>query len=71
MGPLRLADGRRLLFYHEGRIHPGDADGGAVKEVLRIAPREVCRRGFSVSPDNRWIYFALSANESDIRLAGR
>jgi hypothetical protein len=36
---------------------------------MRIAPSEVSRRGFSVSADSRWIYFALSSNESDIWLA--
>lgn len=69
MDPVWLAGGRRLLFNHAGRIYLADTNGGAVREVMRIAPSEVSRRGFSVSADSRWIYFALSSNESDIWMA--
>jgi Tol biopolymer transport system component/tRNA A-37 threonylcarbamoyl transferase component Bud32 len=64
--PVWLSDSHRLLFHDNGRIHVVDSETGASKEVLSIAPEEVARRGFAVSPDDRHIYFSVSVMEADV-----
>jgi hypothetical protein len=61
-----LSDSRRLLFHDNGAIHLVDSGTAASKEVLSIAPEEVARRGFAVSPDDRHIYFSISVTEADV-----
>ncbi len=64
--PVWLSDSRRLLFHDDGRLHIVDSQTGAEKEILSIAPDEVARRGFAVSPDDRHIYFSVSITEADL-----
>jgi Tol biopolymer transport system component/tRNA A-37 threonylcarbamoyl transferase component Bud32 len=64
--PVWLSDSRRLLYHDNGRIHLVDSATGASKEVLSIAPEEVARRGFAVSPDDRHIYFSVSVMQADV-----
>lgn len=64
--PVWLGDGKRLLFHDKGGIHIVNTETGASKEVLSIAPDEVARRGFAVSPDDRHIYFSVSITEADV-----
>ena len=64
--PVWLSDSRRLLFHDNGGIHIVDSATGATKEVLSIAPEEVARRGFAVSPDDRHIYFSVSTTQADV-----
>jgi serine/threonine protein kinase/Tol biopolymer transport system component len=67
--PIWLSDSRRLLFNHDGRLWLVDSDTRRAREVLSLAPQEIARRGFAVSPDDRTIYFSLASTESDIWLA--
>ncbi len=64
--PVWLSDNRRLLFHDNGGIQMVDLATGEIKEVLSIAPEEVARRGFAVSPDDRHIYFSVSTTEADV-----
>jgi eukaryotic-like serine/threonine-protein kinase len=64
--PVWLSDSRRMLFHDNGGIQLVDTQTGASKEVLSIAPEEVARRGFAVSPDDRHIYFSVSITEADL-----
>jgi Tol biopolymer transport system component/serine/threonine protein kinase len=64
--PVWLSDSRRMLFHSGGGIHVVDSATGAEKEVLSIAPEEVARRGFALSPDDRNIYFSVSITDSDV-----
>ena len=64
--PVWLSDSRRLLFHDNGAIHIVDSVTGAAKEVLSIAPEEVARRGFALSPDDRHIYFSVSTTQADV-----
>jgi eukaryotic-like serine/threonine-protein kinase len=66
--PVWLSDSRRLLFHHKGGVHLIDAETGRQKEVLSISPDQVARRGFSVSEDDRYIYFGVSTTEADVWL---
>ena len=66
--PVWLSDSRRLLFHQRGQIHLMDSGTGRMREVLSIAPEEVARRGFAVSPDDRNIYYAVSTTEADVWL---
>jgi Tol biopolymer transport system component len=64
--PVWLSDNRRLLFHDNGRIHIVNSETGAAREVLSVAPEEVARRGFAISPDDRHIYFSVSITEADL-----
>lgn len=64
--PVWLSDSRRLLFHHRGQIHLMDIESRRTAEVLSIAPEEISRRGFAVSPDDRNIYYSVSTTEADV-----
>lgn len=66
--PVWLSDSRRLLFHHRGRIHLLDSESGRAGEVISIAPEDISRRGFAVSPDDRNIYYSVSTTEADVWL---
>jgi Tol biopolymer transport system component len=65
--PRWLSDGRRLLFHNvlDGKIHMVDSRSRKVHEVLSASPNEI---GFifTISRDDRWIYFTQNVIESDI-----
>jgi hypothetical protein len=63
-GPFWLRDNRRLLFYRDDKIYLVDSKSKRVHEVFSIAPRHF--RGFTVSRDNRLIYFSIETTEADI-----
>jgi Tol biopolymer transport system component/predicted Ser/Thr protein kinase len=63
--PRWLSDGRRLLFGYSGKLYLVDSRTRKVHEVLSVAPYEVSADA-KPSPDDRWIYFTLIANEADI-----
>jgi serine/threonine protein kinase len=63
-GPVWLSDNRRLLFYRGDKVYLVDSQSKRVHEVFSIAPRRF--RGFSVSRDNRLIYFSIETTEADI-----
>ena len=64
--PAWLSDSRRLLFLDKGKIHLLDSATGAARELVSIAPEEIARRGFAISPDDRRIYFSVSTTEADV-----
>jgi len=66
--PVWLQDGRRLLFYHQDKIHLVDVRSKKVHEVLSVTPHQVFEVT-SLSGDNRTIYFSIHATESDVWLA--
>ena len=68
LDPIWLADSRRLLFNHAGRIWLVDSETKRAHEVLSIAPHEIARRGFAISRDDRRICFSLATTEADIWL---
>lgn len=67
--PVWLSDNRRLLFHHKGRIHLLDTESAATRELVSVAPEEVARRGFAVSPDDRQIYFSVTSTQADVWMA--
>jgi Tol biopolymer transport system component/class 3 adenylate cyclase len=62
--PIWLNDNHRLLFHYKGKIYVVDSAlpeaerEKKVRLVLSVAPHDVARRGFSISADNKWIYFS-------------
>ena len=64
--PVWLSDSRRLLFLDKGKIHLLDTASGTLRELLSVMPEEIARRGFAVSPDDRYIYFSISTTEADV-----
>ena len=65
--PLWLKDNRRLVFQDQGRIYLVDrrTKGEPVK-ICSVAPNTLS--GFTISPDDRSIYFSMDSTESDIWL---
>jgi hypothetical protein len=64
--PVWLSDSRRLMFLDKGRIWLLDSATGATRELVSATPEDVARRGFSISPDDRRIYFSVSTTEADV-----
>jgi len=64
--PVWLSDSRRLLFLDKGKIWLLDSATGMTRELVSATPEEIARRGFSVSPDDRKIYFSVSTTEADV-----
>ena len=67
--PVWLSDSRRLLMHYRGRIYLLEAPGKAPREILSLAPHDISPRGFSLSRDDRTIYFSVSTTEADIWMA--
>ena len=69
--PFWLRDSRRLIFSsgpsRDGAVYLMDSQSRKVRQIVSVAPNEV--GGDAISPDNRWIYFALQVTEADIWLA--
>jgi hypothetical protein len=63
--PEWLSDSRRLLFWHQDAIYVVDVQTRDVREVLRPTPGGA-RNAVSLSPDNRWLYFAHWVRQADI-----
>jgi Tol biopolymer transport system component len=66
--PVWLSDSRRLLMNHRGRLYLLEA-GKAPREILSLAPYDISPRGFSVSRDDRTIYFSVATTSADIWMA--
>jgi Tol biopolymer transport system component/serine/threonine protein kinase len=64
--PVWFSDSRRLLFLDKGKIHLLDIATGVTRELVSAAPEEIARRGFSIAPDDRRIYFSVSTTEADV-----
>jgi Tol biopolymer transport system component len=62
--PRWLSSSRELLFRDSGKILLQEIESGRVHEVLSISPDDIS--GFSISRDNRWIYFSRESAEADI-----
>jgi len=66
--PVWLSDSRRVLFVEGSKILLVDTVTKRVKEILSVAPDDIAARGFSVSRDDRTIYFSVAATAADIWL---
>ena len=64
--PIWLRDGRRLLFHSEGKIFLADTESKEYHEVLSLDSAVVVAGQYSLSRDDRTIYFARIVRESDI-----
>lgn len=64
--PVWLSDDRRLLFYSKGAIYLADSLTKRTRRILSVAPGDI--DGFTLSADNRRIYFSLNSSEADIWL---
>lgn len=65
--PRWLNDNHRLLFHDQGTIYLVDRrTKGKPHKVCSVAPNTIS--GFTVSPDDRSIYFSIDSTESDIWL---
>jgi Tol biopolymer transport system component/serine/threonine protein kinase len=64
--PVWLSDSRRLLYLDKGKIYLLDSATGATRELVSANPEEIARRGFSISPDDRRVYFSISTTEADV-----
>jgi Tol biopolymer transport system component len=62
--PTWLADSRRLLFWEQGVIHLVDRTSLRIHEILSLLPDRVWN--FSITSDDRWIYFARTSIKADI-----
>jgi eukaryotic-like serine/threonine-protein kinase len=66
--PVWLSDNRRLVLNQRGRLQLIDTETKASREILSIAPSDIAPRGFSVSKDDRTIYFSVATTTADIWL---
>ncbi len=62
--PRWLSDNHRLLFEYSGDLYLVDSRSRKFHRVLSVAPYEASLP--KPSPDDRWIYFTMHANEADI-----
>ena len=65
--PVWLSDSRRLVFQHQGKLSLIDSRSKRVRELLSVGPN-VFGNGFTISRDDRQIYFSLVTTEADIWL---
>jgi Tol biopolymer transport system component len=65
--PRWLADDRRVLFWHQGRVHLVDRRSSAPREAFSM-PGVQIEQNFDISRDNRRIYFSVPTNEADVWL---
>jgi Tol biopolymer transport system component len=65
--PIWLEDGRRLLFQEGPKIMLIDRITGATRELMSVAPDAMDER-WSITRDNRTIYFARHVDQADIWL---
>ncbi|MGE0460564.1 MAG: protein kinase [Vicinamibacterales bacterium] len=61
--PTWLADDRRLVFFSNGRLFLLDTQTGAVDALPSLPGYS---EGFTISRDNRWIYYEQNHREGDI-----
>jgi serine/threonine protein kinase len=65
--PVWLSDNNRLLFEDQGTIFLVDRRAkGTTHRIFSVAPNTIS--GFTVSPDDRSIFFSMDSSESDIWL---
>jgi Tol biopolymer transport system component/tRNA A-37 threonylcarbamoyl transferase component Bud32 len=62
--PLWLKDSRRVIFVARGRMLLGDTQTKQTRELFSVAPHRI--EGFTLSGDDRQIYFSRASNEADI-----
>lgn len=65
--PVWLSDNNRLLFQDQSTIYLVDRRAkGTTHRIFSVSPSTIS--GFTISPDDRSIYFSMDATESDIWL---
>ena len=65
-GAMWLSDSTRFIFYFKDKLYLGDVNTKRVREVFSSGENEI--RSVDVSPDGKFIYFAVYSSESDIWL---
>jgi len=65
-GGLWLKDGRRVLFHFDGKILLVDSQTQLWQHVYDQLPYVITQ--FTLSPDERWLYYTLEDTEADICL---
>jgi Tol biopolymer transport system component len=61
--PTWLADNRRLVFFRDGRLFLLDSQ---TKSVEPLPPLPGYSEGFTISRDNKWLYYEQNHREGDI-----
>ncbi len=65
--PVWLNDNRRIIFFETDKIYLLDTKTKKTKELLSLAPNTM--QSIRISNDNRFLYYNLRKNETDIWLA--
>lgn len=65
--PRWLSDNRRLMFSHMGKLQIVDSQTGKIETVMDITPDTIF--GFTLSTDERQLYFTHASTEIDIWLS--
>jgi Tol biopolymer transport system component len=64
--PVWLADNRNLIINQDDKLIIMDTQTKAEHEILSMLPQQIASP--AISPDNRFIFFALNTVESDIQM---
>jgi TolB protein len=64
--PLWLSDNRRIIYFDARALWLVDTRTKKRHEILTFGPSD--QSGYTISPDNRTIYFSIDSTESDIWL---
>jgi Tol biopolymer transport system component len=64
--PLWLSDSRRLIFYASGQLHLLDRTTGRMQDLGLPHEHWTVGEGYSISADNRVLYYSRADVESDI-----
>ena len=65
-GGIWLKDGRRVLFHSDGKILLVDSQTRRHQRIYDQLPYVITK--FTLSPDERWLYYTLEDTEADICL---
>ena len=66
--PIWLNDGRRVLFLEKAKVKLIDLDTHMTRELLSVAPDTMDYTRWSITRDNRTIYFVRQVEQADIWL---
>jgi hypothetical protein len=67
MSPIWLNDGRRILFLEKSKVMLIDRVTHATRELMSVTPDSLDGR-WSITRDNRTIYFVRQVDQADIWL---
>jgi Tol biopolymer transport system component len=66
--PIWLNDGRRVLFLEKSKVKLINLDTHVTRELLSVAPDTMDNNRWSITRDNRTIYFVRKVEQADIWL---